>query len=143
MLGVLPFPGHQCGVTSSVHSAEGAELAQHIVRFSLEVFVERHGGAVLVGVVHHIHPAGAVGLLTRGAALQDDDVGGHFGAGILRKGVIRQTDGPYQIGALGDVLTGLVAVAVQEAVGYHHGQHATRAQGIDRAGEEVVVNAEP
>ena len=143
MLGVLPFPGHQRRVTGPVHATEGAELAQHVVRVRLEVFVERHGGAVLVGVVHHIHPAGAVGLLTRGAALQDDDVGSHFGAGILRKGVVRQADSPYQIGTLGDVLAGLVAVAVQEAVGYHHGQHATRAQGIDRAGEEVVVNAEP
>ena len=141
---VLAVAGHQRRIAFAVHGTERPELAQHVLRVLLKVFVERHDVALLIGEVHRLEPraiSAAAGLILQRLA-QENDIGRHLCTGIFGERVIRQADSAQQVGTLCDVLAGLILRAVHKAVRHHHRHDATGAQRVHRTGKEVVVNAE-
>ena len=74
------------------------------------------------------------------ALLQEDDVAGHFRSGVPLEGVIRQTDGPDEFGALCQVLSDGGVFLVQRALAGDERHNAAGPHFVQRLSEEIVVD---
>ena len=73
---------------------------------------------------------------------QEDDVGDDPRA-LALEGVRRQADRPEEVGPGGEVLADGGVLLVEREVGGDQGQDAAGLQGVERLGEEEVVEREP
>ena len=132
---------------AAVHRALHRRLAEQHARVLRKIAVQGDGLVVLVeqaplGVEPgHIVSRHAVALLAA-QALQENDVGRHLGARVLREGVIRQAEGADELEVLRQVLARLRVSGVEEAAGHHERHDAARAQVHCRLGDHVVVDLE-
>ena len=74
--------------------------------------------------------------------LQEDDVRNDLGTGVLFESVIGQTDGPQQLGALGQIPAHGRILGVHRVSRGHKSHHAAGTHLVQRLGEKVVVDAE-
>ena len=74
------------------------------------------------------------------ALLQENDVAGHFRSGVPLEGVIRQADGPNEIGALGQVFADGGVFLIQSALAGDERHDTTRAHLVQRFAKEIVVD---
>ena len=74
------------------------------------------------------------------ALLQKDDVAGHFRSGVLLEGVIRQSDGPNEVGALGQIFADGGVFLIQSALAGDERHDTTRAHLVQRFAKEIVVD---
>ena len=74
------------------------------------------------------------------ALLQKDDVAGHFRSGVLLEGVIRQADGPDQVGALCQVLSDAGVFLVQSAFAGNERHNTAGPHLVQRFAKEIVVD---
>ena len=74
------------------------------------------------------------------ALLQENDVAGHFRSGVPLEGVIRQADGPDQVGALCQVLSDAGVFLVQSAFAGNERHNTAEPHLVQRLAEEIVVD---
>ena len=72
--------------------------------------------------------------------MQEDDVAGHFRSGVLLEGVIRQADGPDQVGALCQVLSDAGVFLVQSAFAGNERHNTAGPHLVQRLSKEIVVD---
>jgi hypothetical protein len=92
--------------------------------------------------IHQVHPARSVWRVTLRATLKDEYVGHDVGAGGRAHAGLGQPHGADQVGHRGDVLARGPARFVHRAGAGHEEGDAARAQPCNRAGDEVVVQAQ-
>ena len=69
---------------------------------------------------------------------QEQDVG-HNGGALGLEGVRRQANGPEEVGLFGESFAGGGVLLVEREVGGDDRQHPAGAQGVERLGQEVIV----
>ena len=74
------------------------------------------------------------------ALLQENDVAGHFRSGVPLEGVVRQADGPNEIGALCQVLSDAGVFLVQSAFAGNERHNTAGPHLVQRLSEEIVVD---
>ena len=76
------------------------------------------------------------------ALLQNDDVAGHFRAGIRLESGVRQANCAEKLRALGDIFSHLVVCLIHRAFGRDEHDHAARTHLVKGFGKEIIVNHE-
>ena len=133
---VPPLNG-QAGGFRPIGAADLPHFAHDHLRVVNKILV--HFQPVCVGVqVYPIRFLAGEGV----PLLQKEDVAGHIRARGVLEGVVGQTDGPQQVGALGKVLPHGGGVLVHRAFAGNKGDDAARPDLIQCPGKEVVVNEE-
>ena len=74
------------------------------------------------------------------ALLQENDVAGHFRSGVPLEGVIRQTDGPDQVGALGQVFADSGVFLIQSSLAGNERHNSSGPHLVQRLSEKVVMD---
>ena len=74
------------------------------------------------------------------ALLQENDVAGHFRSGVPLEGVIRQADGPNEIGALGQVFADGGVFLIQSSLAGYERHNTARPHLVQRFAKEIVVD---
>ena len=74
------------------------------------------------------------------ALLQENDVAGHFRSGVPLEGVIRQADGPDQVGALGQVFADGGVFLIQSSLAGYERHNTARPHLVQRFAKEIVVD---
>ena len=74
------------------------------------------------------------------ALLQEDNVAGHFRSGVPLEGVIRQTDGPDEVGALGQVFADSGVFLVQSTFAGNERHNTAGPHLVQRFAKEIVVD---
>ena len=74
------------------------------------------------------------------ALLQENDVAGHFRSGIPPEGVIRQADGPNEVGALGQVFADSGVFLVQSSLAGDERHNTAGPYLVQRLSEEIVMD---
>ena len=125
------------GVVHAVCSAFRLLSAQHHFRVVQEITVD---GKAVLGL-SSLHPL-RHDVQRTVPLLQEDDVRYNLGPGIGLKRIVGQTDGPQQLGALGQIPAHGGILGVHRVTRSHKGYHATGSHLVQRLGEKVVVDVE-
>ena len=72
--------------------------------------------------------------------MQEQDVRYHVRTGVGFERIVGKTNGPQQVGALGNVPSGAVVFAVHRIPRGHKRDDTARTHLIERLGEKVIVN---
>ena len=74
------------------------------------------------------------------ALLQENDVAGHFRSGVPLEGVIRQTNSPNEVGALGQIPADSGVFLVQSSLAGDESHDTTGPHLVQRLSKEIVVD---
>ena len=121
---------------------DGSHLAENRFRAVEEILVDRHLGAVQLGVPRLL-PRGRVRLATGLAAAQDKQVRHHIGPRGPLMGAAGQPDRADQVGQRGDVLARGRVAGIHREPGREHHHQAAGPDQAQRLDDEMVVDAVP
>ena len=133
--GLIPIGNAGC--LGAVGPADGLHLAQHHIRVLDKVAV--HANAV--GVRVQGYPV-RLNVNEPVPLLQEQNIRGHVRARCTLEGVVREADGPQQVGSLGNVFSDGGVFLVHGALGGHKGNDAAGPHLVQGLGKEVVMDQE-
>ena len=131
---IFPFAGF-AGAVRPEPGGFHHHVAQNHLRVLHEIAV--HADSVFICV--QMNPI----LLQIGdvvALLQENDVAGHFRSGVPPEGVIRQADGPNEVGALGQIPADSGIFLVQSSLAGNERHNTAGPHLVQRLSKEIVVD---
>ena len=129
-------------------SAEHAHRYQRLIllisKLNSEIIWMQKNAVLIEDAICRLSQLYPCGFMVHGpvAFLQKDNITDNIGASVSTERIIRQTDGPQQIGTFCHVLAGGAVLAVHGVAAGDERHHAARPHLVYGLGKKVVVDAE-